>query len=119
MKVRFLLDENLSPRLLPALRRYDATLDILRVGDEGAPPLGTSDSDILKYLESAQRVLITDNRSTMPAHVREHLSDGRHHWGVFRTRPRTTLYEIIEEMVLLWEASEAEEWVDWEDWIPL
>lgn len=55
MSVRFLLDENLSPRLSPALWRYNPTIDVLRVGDPGAPPLGTLDPDLLVYLEQEQR----------------------------------------------------------------
>ena len=48
MKVRFLLDENLSPRLKPALLRLESTIDVLRVGDPDAPPLGTLDPDLLR-----------------------------------------------------------------------
>jgi len=33
MKVRYLIDENLPPRLATALRRLDPTVDVLRVGD--------------------------------------------------------------------------------------
>lgn len=60
MKVRFLLDENLSPRIKQAVQRREPAIDLLRVGDESAPPLGTLDPDILRYLESAQRLLLTD-----------------------------------------------------------
>jgi hypothetical protein len=35
MKVRFLLDEHLSPRLKTALLRLAPTADVLRVGDPG------------------------------------------------------------------------------------
>lgn len=51
MRVRFLLDENLSPRLPPAIERYSRDIGVLRVGDDHAPPLGTLDPDILQYLE--------------------------------------------------------------------
>ena len=51
MKVRFLLDENLSPRLKLAVFRLNPELDILRVGDPGTPSLGTLDPEILIYLE--------------------------------------------------------------------
>jgi hypothetical protein len=50
VKVHFLLDENLPPRLKVALRRLDARIDVVRVGDDGAPPLQTSDPDILHFL---------------------------------------------------------------------
>jgi hypothetical protein len=51
MKIRFLLDENLSPRIKAAVQRNSAAIDILRVGDDTAPSLATSDPDILVYLE--------------------------------------------------------------------
>jgi len=63
--------------------------------------------------------MITDNRASMPGHVAELLAAGRHHWGIFTTRAGITLREIVEEMILIWEASEAEEWVDVVEWIPL
>ena len=62
MKVRFLLDENLSPRLKVALQRLNPAIDVLRVGDSNAPPLGTPDAEVLNYLALAQRLLVTDNR---------------------------------------------------------
>jgi hypothetical protein len=79
VKPRFLLDENLPPRLRLALLRHNDTIDILRVGDADAPPLGTLDPDILHYLEQAQRVLVTGNRISMPAHVAAHVAAGGHH----------------------------------------
>jgi Domain of unknown function (DUF5615) len=66
MKVRFLLDENMSPGVISGVLRYNPAIDILRIGDLGAPPLGTPDPDILTFCEAEQRLLITDTRSTMP-----------------------------------------------------
>lgn len=37
MRIRYLLDENLSPRIKLAILRYNKEIDILRVGDEIAP----------------------------------------------------------------------------------
>ena len=63
MKARFLLDENLSPRLKVAVFRLNPAIDILRVGDPSTPSLGTLDPDVLQYLELSQRILVTDNRA--------------------------------------------------------
>lgn len=52
MKVRFLLDENLPPKLKSAVLHLQPEIDILRVGDANAPPLGTLDPEIISYLES-------------------------------------------------------------------
>lgn len=72
MKVRFLLDENLSPKLKVAVLRLNPTIDILRVGDADAPPLGTLDPELLRFLELSQRLLVTDNRKSMPGHLEAH-----------------------------------------------
>jgi hypothetical protein len=72
MKIRFLLDENLSPRIKVAFLRYNPTIDVVRVGEPNAPALGTSDPDILKFLEVSQRILVTNNRTSMPDHIKAH-----------------------------------------------
>jgi hypothetical protein len=118
MKVRFLLDEHLSPRLKTALLRLAPTADVLRVGDPGAPALGTLDPELLRYLELSQRVLVTANRVSMPAHLEAHWAAGGHLWGFLWIRPGTSLGRLAQELYLIWEASNAEEWADWVDWIP-
>jgi Domain of unknown function (DUF5615) len=119
VKVRFLLDENESPRLKAGLLRLNPTIDVLRVGDPGAPDLETSDSDILRYLEVAQRLLVSSNRKTMPAHVEAQLAGGGRFWGLLWVRRGTPLGLVARELLLIWEASEAEEWLDRQDWLPL
>lgn len=66
MSVRFLLDENISPRVRVAIQRHYPHIDILRVGDEGTPRLETLDPEILQHLELSQRILVTKNRASMP-----------------------------------------------------
>jgi hypothetical protein len=120
MKVRFLLDENMSSGIISGILRHNASIDILRVGDPSAPPLGTLDPDILVFCEAERRLLITDNRSTMPGHIAEHLKSGRHYWGVLKTTSQALpIGQIIADLILIWEASAAEEYADREDWLPL
>ncbi len=118
MKIRFLIDEDLPPRLKIALLRENAWIDILRVGDESAPPLGTQDPDILRYTAAEGRLLITNNRKTMAVHAAELLNLGVQHWGVLRRRPYASMGQMIETLHLLWGASEAEEWIGRMEWIP-
>jgi hypothetical protein len=119
VNVRFLLDENLDPRLQIALRRLNPTIDVLRIGEPSAPPLGTSDPDILIFLDVAQRMLVTSNRTSMPDHLQAHWSIGKHLWGLCWVRPGFSIYRIAQELLLIWEASTAEEWLDRLGWIPL
>lgn len=39
-------------------------------------------------------------------------------WGLFWIRPTTTMGQLAEELIMIWETSEAEEWINVVDWIP-
>jgi len=119
MKVRFLLDENVPLLLKRALLRHEPRVDVLRVGDPQAPPLGTLDPDLLVFLEHSRRLLITLNHASMPGHLRAHYTAGRRLWGILWVRKGATIRQLVEELLLTWEASEAEEWVDFMGDIPL
>ena len=118
MKIRFLLDENLSKQIKFAVLRRNPSVDILGVGDQNAPSFGTLDPEILLYVEQSQRLLITDNRKSMPGHLEAHWSNKRIIWGLLWVRPKTSIGELTESIYLLWEASEAQEWINVVDWIP-
>lgn len=119
MKIRFLIDENLSKQIKIATLRLNSNIDILCVGDPDAPTFGTLDPDILRYLEGARRLLITDNRKSMPGHLESHWAEGGKSWGIFWVRPQTPIGQLALEIILIWETTEAEEWIDRGDWIPL
>lgn len=118
MKPKFLIDENLDPDIVREVRRHDASVDILHVGEQGAPSLGTPDPSILVFCELEHRILITNNRASMPRHIADHLAAGKHYWGVLKTRARKPpIGQIIEEILIIAGASEAEEYFDVTDWI--
>lgn len=119
MRPRFLLDEHVNRAIQRQLRRLDVQTGVLAIGDPGAPPPGTSDPDILVWLEEHGYILVTENRSTIPVHLSDHFAAGRHIPGVFWIRPRVGIGCIIEELHLIWFASEAEEYQDRMLFIPL
>lgn len=118
MKIRFLLDENLSKQIKFAVLRINPSISILCVGDQEAPSFGTLDPGLLIYTEESQRLLVTDNRKSMPEHLETHWSTGRKIWGLFWVRPKTSIGQLAENIYLVWEASEAEEWINVINWIP-
>lgn len=116
--IRFLLDEHVNPVIQRQLLRLDARIEVLSVGDAGAPPNGTPDSELLIWLEENGYVLVTENRSTMPRHFADHITGGRHVPGVLCVRPNVTVGRIIEELYLMWHASVADEYRDRIAFIP-
>ncbi|MGH9835650.1 MAG: DUF5615 family PIN-like protein [Blastocatellia bacterium] len=51
------------------------------------------------------RIIVTNNRSTMPVHLADHLAEGRHVPGIFILNPQMGFGETIEELILLAMAS--------------
>jgi predicted nuclease of predicted toxin-antitoxin system len=119
MKPRFLLDEHINRAVQRQLRRLDLRIEVLAVGDPNAPPRGASDEEILRWIEENGYILVTENRSTMPGHLAEHFKAGRHIPGLLWIRLGIGIGRIVEELYLIWFASEAEEYYDRALFIPL
>jgi hypothetical protein len=118
-RLRFLLDEHVSHTIQSQLLRLDPRIDVLVVGQPLAPPRGTSDPDLLMWIEKAGYLLVTGNRRTIPKHVQGHYAAGRRIPGIILLRRGVTVGEIIEQLYLLWVASEAEEYMDRLLYLPL
>jgi hypothetical protein len=118
-EIQFLLDENVAPVFRAELLRKQPTLVVWRVGDPGVPPVGTSDPEILRWCETNSFLLVTNNRKSMPRHLKDHLAEGRHVPGILVLNPGMSLGEAIEELILIWELSEPSEYRDLIVYLPL
>jgi len=58
----------------------------MRVGEENMPTLGTLDPEILIYLEMSKRLLITDNRKSMPSHLDDHINSKSDYWLILEVK---------------------------------
>jgi hypothetical protein len=81
--------------------RQKPGITVWRVGDEDAPARGTKDPDILRWCEANDFVLISDNRGTMPGHLRDHLADGGHVPGIIWLRGNASLGAIVDYLILI------------------
>ena len=118
-RCRFLVDECVPTSLARGLRRRRADVSVVEVGQPGAPGKGAPDAEILEYCQQEGRLLITADRATMPGCFRRHLEQGGVSWGVFLIGPDASLGRILDELVLVFEATEAEEWRDQLYYLPL
>ena len=116
---RYLIDENISPKYRTQLLYHEPSLTVLAVGDKGAPPKSTPDPEILVWCEQNQFNLITNNRESMPQHLSDHLSAGHHVPGIFTINLEVPMGKIIDELLLIAGASDADEYMDQITYIPL
>ena len=118
-EVRYLVDENTPRAIADQLRRREPQIIVLCIGDDLAPARGTPDPAILLWLEREEFCLITRNRQSMPRHLRDHLATGHHVPGIFSLRPRARMGRVIEDLLLIWQASRSTEYQDQIVYIPL
>lgn len=93
-------------------------MDLIWVGQAGAPPLRTPDPGLLLAAEAAGRLLVSKDKRTMPKHLADHFAAGHHTWGVALMRIGFPLSRYFDDLRLIWQATEADEWRDRTDYIP-
>jgi hypothetical protein len=116
MRVRFQADADLDGRIIRGLRRVALEIDIRTSGDASLAGLG--DPEVLRIAADSGRILVSQDRRTMPAHFARFTSDAQSP-GVILLREAIPISNAIEELALIWNATEAEEWVNRIVWIPL
>ena len=116
MRVRFQADADLDGRVLRGLRRAAPEIDIRTAAEAGLA--GCQDQDVLRIAAAEGRVLVSQDHRTMPGHFRRFVGSAASP-GVILLRGGISIATAIEEIVLIWSASEAEEWVNRLVWIPL
>lgn len=119
MTIRYLLDENVDPLYRRELLNRDATIVVWRVGDLGAPPRGMLDPDILVWCQENSFILATNNRKSMPAHLKDHLAQGHHIPGIIVLNDDMSIGDTIEQLLLISAASLQEEYRDTMVYLPL
>ncbi|HEY9851256.1 MAG TPA: DUF5615 family PIN-like protein [Leptolyngbyaceae cyanobacterium] len=119
MTIKYLIDENMPPVYKQQLLAQQPNLIVRIVGDSDVPPKGTKDPEILQWCEQNGYIFVTNNRASMPVHLREHLAEGRHIQGILVLRPRTNIGQVIEELIAIAGASFEDEYKDRIDYIPL
>lgn len=106
----FLLDEHIDPRLRKQLLQREPNMIVWCIGDPAAPARGILDPEILTWCAASGFLLVTNNRASMPRHVTKHLAKSAEFPGILVIHPRMSIGEILDELLLIWQASKADEY---------
>ena len=118
-KSSFLFDENVPSMIAAFLRQTAPEIVVYTIGDGTAPPKGTLDPDILVWIEENHCWLVTNNRASMPVHLNDHISQGKHIPGIIQLPRQMDIPLIIENLQLIWEASGPNEFRDQIVYLPI
>jgi hypothetical protein len=117
VKVRFLADENVDSDIVLGLKRRVDDVDIVRVQDVG---LRTQDDPtILQWAANEGRVLVSHDLKTIPDFAFERVAPRLAMPGVFLAAKALAMAVVIDELALIAEASNAEDWVGKVVYLPL
>lgn len=105
MTLKYLMDENVSPLYFQQLRRRKPDLVVWSIGDPNTSLKGTLDPEILVWCEIHNFILVTNNRTSMPIHLKDHLQQNRHIPGILILSPGMSIGETLEELILIAEYS--------------
>ena len=109
MKIRFQADADLRQAIVTAVMRLEPAIDFNTAIDAGLP--GLPDPEVLALAAEAGRMLVTHDAKTMPRHFGDFLLEGTSP-GVLIIPQHLPIAAAVDELVLIWSASEASEWVN-------
>jgi hypothetical protein len=116
MKVRFQADADFNQNIVRAVRRRDSTIDFQTAHD--ARLHGVDDERVLARAAEEGRLVVSHDYRTMPHHFATFVTT-RTSAGVLIVSQALSLSDVVADLLLIWEASEAEEWINRFDTLPL
>jgi predicted nuclease of predicted toxin-antitoxin system len=115
--VHFAADENFNRRIVVGMLRRAERIDLVRVQDGGLT--AADDPAVLQWAANENRVLLTHDVATMPDFAYERIAAGLPMRGLLVVSATLPLAEAIDELALITEASETEEWDGQVVYLPL
>jgi hypothetical protein len=109
MKVRYQADADLNEDIVTGVRRRVPKIDFQTSHE--AQLTNLPDSDVLVQAAREGRILVTHDRRTMPIHFGQFI-ENHESPGLVVISQNADLLSAIEDLILIWTASEAEEHVN-------
>ena len=116
MRPRFLADADLNQKIVHGLRRREPAIDFQSAQEGGT--IGVQDPGVLQMAATAGRILVSHDKGTMLRHFEEFVST-RSSPGLIVVSQELPIGDAIEELLLIWATTEAEEWRDQVAFIPI
>ncbi len=109
MKIRFQADADFNEDIVTGVLRREPGLDFQTAGEANLQ--GLNDSQVLKLAADQERILVTHDRKTMPHHFADFIKQEKSP-GLLIVSQKASVSLAIEGLILIWGASEAEEFIN-------
>ena len=116
MKIHYQADADLNQNIVTGVLRTEPAIDFQTA--TAAKLEGVKDKEVLAIAAKEKRILISHDRKTMPSEFAQFIANDRS-YGVIIVSRKVPIETLIEELILIWAVSDAEEWVNRIAKIPL
>jgi hypothetical protein len=116
VKVRFLADANFNQKIVSGLLLREPSIDFAL--PQTMIPERMKDPDALDLANSSGRILVSHDVTTMPRWFDQCVEE-RSCAGLILVPERLPIRDVIEDLLLIWRLTEAEEWTNRLEWLPL
>ncbi len=101
-------DENFNNDILRGLLHKNPKIDIVRIQDTEIQ--GMDDPTVLEWCAREHRILLTHDVQTMTKYSSERVQAGLYMPGVFEVNLKASFAKIIDDLLVLIECSNNDEW---------
>ena len=115
--LRLLIDQDFNHHVLRGLTARIPDLDAVTARDVGLS--NASDPSLLAWAAGENRVVVTHDKKTMPDHAAERLTSGERIAGVLIVPRRLRIAEVIDDLEIIIECSEPDDWEGFIKYLPL
>ena len=117
MKPRFQADNDLRGAIWRGVLRREPSIDFQSAREVELD--GVPDSEVLRVASMQNRILISHDENTMPSHFKSFLAAGYESPGLLIVSQSVATNVVIESILLIWIASESDDWKNKIAWLPL
>jgi len=107
MRPLFQADEDFNAKIIAGVLRREPGIDFLTAAKAGL--LGLKDSEILAAAAGGGRILVSHDRRTLPGEF-DAFTRNNQSSGLLIISQRLDIAAAIEQIILIWAASEDHEW---------
>jgi predicted nuclease of predicted toxin-antitoxin system len=107
--VRYQADADLNQAIVTGVLRREPKVDFQTAFAAGLE--GIKDLEVLAIAAQQERILVSHDRRTMPSEFAEFIISNQSS-GIIIVSRKVSVEVVIEELLLIWAASSAEEWVN-------
>jgi Domain of unknown function (DUF5615) len=113
---RFLVNHDFNEIIIRGVERFEPAIEFLRVREVGLDR--SADKRILEYAAREMFLVLSHDVRTMTAAAYRQLAKGLPMSGLFLVHQGSSFKQVIEDLILIWSASDAEDWRNPIEYLP-